>query len=211
MQAENRVLRVDQENDVEIVRVIVKHSHDQFREERQTSNVRLEIASKAHLPAMREELVLVLNEAQQKLRELRETEQARALLAEVEEADDWSDSSVAGQVQSQVSKHDYSSKGSSGGQTPCQTPRKPESRRPPHLNSKTRSLSEVDSNSRISDSEDQLLPGSEIQAGEDESDQSDVQATTVTTRVPNLQGARRKMKRTLLLEPKRRTSLIFLQ
>lgn len=64
MQAENRVLRVDQENEVEILRVIVKNSHDQFRETRQTSNVRLEIASKAHLPAIREEIVLVLNEAQ---------------------------------------------------------------------------------------------------------------------------------------------------
>ena len=31
MQAENRGLRVDQESDVEIVRVIVKNSHDQFR------------------------------------------------------------------------------------------------------------------------------------------------------------------------------------
>ena len=165
MQAENRVLRVDQENDVEIVRVIVKNSHDQFWEACQTSNVRLEIASKAHLPQMRDEVVLVLNEAQQKLRELRETERARALL---DEMDNWSDSSAAGQVQSQGSKdHTHSSKVSSGGQTP----RKSASRGPHHLNSISQFPSELDSNPRISESEDQLVPGSENNAGEYETDE----------------------------------------
>ncbi len=159
IQAENRVLRVDQENDVEIVRAIVKNSHDQFREARRTSNVRLEIASKAHLPAMREELVLVLDEAQQKLRELRETERARALLDEM----DRSDSSAAEQVQSQGSKVSSAR----------QTPRKPASRGLHHLNSVSQSLSELDSNARISESEDQLVPGSDNNAGEYEADEND--------------------------------------
>ena len=47
MQAKNRVVRVDQENDAEIVRVIVKKFHNQFSKAQQTSNVRLVIASKA--------------------------------------------------------------------------------------------------------------------------------------------------------------------
>ena len=76
MQAENRVLRVDQAKPVEISRVIVKNSHDIYREARQTSNVRLEIATKAHLPAMRRELVNVLNENQQWLRDYRTTDYA---------------------------------------------------------------------------------------------------------------------------------------
>ena len=82
MQAENRVLRVDQHKPVEINRVIVKNSHDLYREARQTSNVRLEIATKAHLPAMQLELVNVLNDHQQWLREFRKSEYASRLLGE---------------------------------------------------------------------------------------------------------------------------------
>ena len=141
--------------------VIVKNSHDQFRKARQTSNVRLETASKAHLPAMREELVLVLNEAQQKFRELHETERARALLEEM----DWSDSTaseLAGPVRSQGSKVSSAR----------HTPRKPTSRGPHHIKSVSHSLSELDSNARVSESEDQFAPtpGSD-NAGEHKADE----------------------------------------
>ena len=82
MQAENRVLRVDQHKSVEINRVIVKNSHDLYREARQTSNVRLEIATKAHLPAMQLELLDVLNENQKWLKDFKKSDYALRLLGE---------------------------------------------------------------------------------------------------------------------------------
>ena len=109
-------------------------------------------------------MVLVLNEAQQKLRELREAERARALLDEVGEMDDWSDSTVAGHVQSQGSKV------SSGRQTPCKPPA---SGGPHHLNIMSQPLSEPDYNATISESEDQHVAGSGNNPGEDGSDESD--------------------------------------
>ena len=50
MPAESRMLRVDQALDVEILRVSINNSHDQAHEARQTSKVRLEIATQAHKP-----------------------------------------------------------------------------------------------------------------------------------------------------------------
>ena len=82
MQAENRVLRVDQQKSVEINRVIVKNSHDLYREARQTSNVRLEIATKSHLPAMQIKLLNVLNDNQKWLKEFRKSDYALRLLGE---------------------------------------------------------------------------------------------------------------------------------
>ena len=49
-QAETRVLRADQEHSVEIHQTSLQNFYDQFREARQISNMRLEIATKAHLP-----------------------------------------------------------------------------------------------------------------------------------------------------------------
>ncbi|KAL8725678.1 MAG: hypothetical protein Q9181_006325 [Wetmoreana brouardii] len=84
-QAENRILHADQlAAMVEILRMSPINSHDQFREARQTSHVRLEIATKGHLPDIKHELVLVLNESQAILREFRETPEAQTLLASVE-------------------------------------------------------------------------------------------------------------------------------
>ena len=65
MQATNRVLRVDQSHEVEIMRIILRNTHDVFREARQTSHMRLEIATQAHRADVRQELVTVLNEYQQ--------------------------------------------------------------------------------------------------------------------------------------------------
>ena len=45
------------------MRVIVKNSHDHFRESGQTQHARLELATKLHLPAVEEQLVKVLNES----------------------------------------------------------------------------------------------------------------------------------------------------
>ena len=84
-QSETRVLRVDQEGKVEIFRVIIGNSHDQFRQARQTSMVRLEIACKSHTPAMRAELVLVLDEAQERIRALKAEQKMQ--LAEEENMD----------------------------------------------------------------------------------------------------------------------------
>ena len=80
IQTENRILRVDQTKACFIHRLHLDNSHDPWREARQTSNVRLEIATKSHLPAMRCELVLVLNEAQDDLRALKETPRAKELM-----------------------------------------------------------------------------------------------------------------------------------
>ena len=67
---------------MEINRVIVRNSHDIYQEARKTSNFRLEIGTKAHLPAMRLEHVDVPNENQQWLRDFRETDSAKSLLGE---------------------------------------------------------------------------------------------------------------------------------
>lgn len=69
MQATNRVLRVDQVYEVEIMRIILRNTHDVFREARQTSHMRLEIATQAHRADVRQELVTVLNEYQKTIAE----------------------------------------------------------------------------------------------------------------------------------------------
>ena len=76
-QTENRPLRIDQEEVVEIIRItIIENSHDIFREARQTSSIRLEKVAKCHLPDMRKELVTVLNKYQDILRQFRRGRQA---------------------------------------------------------------------------------------------------------------------------------------
>ena len=61
-QLETQPLRVNQKNTVEIIRVSLEKSHDQMREARQMSYIRLEIAIKASKPAMRAEIILALNQ-----------------------------------------------------------------------------------------------------------------------------------------------------
>ena len=88
LQAETRSFRCDQKKPVRIMRAVVSNSHDQFREARQTSNVRLELATKANLPAVQDELVDLLNDHNERVKNMIEKAKAEEGLNDMEVDDD---------------------------------------------------------------------------------------------------------------------------